>query len=155
MTAHTILLRQTLAIAGRAMQKGNLPFGCLLAAPDGSILEEGENTVVTENNAIAHCEINLLQQLAGKYSPDYLQQCTVYASTEPCPMCTAGIFWAGIGRLLFALSKEQYHHISGTVNPAHLMEMSAAELLLRGGRKVTVLGPLLEEEALIFYKSCL
>jgi tRNA(Arg) A34 adenosine deaminase TadA len=92
MIDHSILLRQALAVAKRSKEKGNLPFGCLLAGPDGTILEEGENTVVTSANAIAHCEINLLQQLGGKYSPEYLQQCSIYASTEPCPMCAVGIF---------------------------------------------------------------
>jgi hypothetical protein len=56
---------------------------------------------------------------------------------------------------VYALSKEGYHQIAGTVNPAHLMHMPAAALLSRGGRKVTVLGPLLEEAAAAFYKDYL
>ena len=154
MADHIVFLQQALVVAGRSLEKGNLPFGCILVSPYGNILAEGENTVLTSNDAIAHCEINLVQQLKGKYSPEFLQQCIVYASTEPCAMCAGAIFWTGIGTIVYALSKEQYHQISGTVNPAHVLNMKAEELLSRGGRKVTVLGPLLEEEATAFYNSC-
>jgi tRNA(Arg) A34 adenosine deaminase TadA len=133
MPDHLHFLEKAFAVAKRSMDKGNLPFGCLLTGPDNTILIEGENTVVTDNDAIAHCEINLVHQLKGKYEPDFLQQCTVYATTEPCPMCAGAIFWSGIGNLVYALSKETFHHIAGTQNPAHILDMKAEELLHRGG----------------------
>ena len=105
MKTDTAFLRESLQVDLRSHQKGNLPFGCILVDEMGNIIEEGENTVVTDVNSIAHCEINLENKLAGKYSIHFLQSCTVYASTEPCPMCSAAIFWSGIGRLVFALGK--------------------------------------------------
>lgn len=149
------LLRAALEVARRSFQAGNLPFGCLLADPEGIILAEGENTVLTDSDSIAHCEINLVHQFAGKYDPGFLEHCSVYASTEPCPMCTGAIFWSGIGRIVFALSKEAYHAISGTTDPAYVFDISAEKLLSFGKRKVHVSGPLLEEEASQFYKQCL
>jgi len=154
MTTHTIFLQKALAVAKRSLENGNLPFGCILVSAEGNVLAEGENTVLTSNDAIAHCEINLVQQLKGKYSPEFLQGCSVYASTEPCAMCAGAIFWAGIGIVVYALNKEAYHQISGTSNPAHMLNMKAATLLSHGGRKVRVLGPLLEEEAAVFYSTC-
>ena len=132
---------------------GNLPFGCLLADKNGTIIEEAENSVVSDKDSIAHCEINLVHQLAGKYDESFLQECTLYASTEPCPMCTGAIFWSGIGKIVFALSKNGYHAIAGTTNPAHIFDLSADTLLQYGGRKVIVSGPLMEKEASIFYKE--
>lgn len=149
------LLRAALEVARRSLEKGNLPFGCILADGEGNVLEEGENTVVTDKDSIAHCEINLVHQLAGKYESLYLQDCTLYASTEPCPMCTGAVFWSGIGRIVFALSKEAYHSIAGTINPAHLFEISTEELLSFGKRKVKVAGPLLEEESTHLYRRWL
>lgn len=149
------LLRAALEVARRSLEKGNLPFGCILADSNGKIIAEGENTVVTDNDSIAHCEINLVHQLAGKYDGDYLQGCSLYASTEPCPMCAGAIFWSGIGRIVFALSKEDYHSIAGTVNPAHLFDVSAEKLLSFGKRQVTVAGPLLEKETKELYKKWL
>jgi tRNA(Arg) A34 adenosine deaminase TadA len=146
-------LRESLKIAALSLHNGNLPFGCILVDAAGNIIKEAENTVVTDNNAIAHCEVNLVNRLASKYPEDFLQTCTVYASTEPCPMCAAAIFWSGIGRIVFALGKDKYRETAGTTNPSHLLELSAEDVLSKGGRKVKVEGPLLEEEAISFYKN--
>ncbi len=151
----TDLLQASLLIAKRSQENGNLPFGCLLADKDGTIIEEAENSVLSDNDSIAHCEINLVHQLAGKYDESFLQECTLYASTEPCPMCTGAIFWSGIGKLVFALSKNGYHAIAGTANPAHIFDLSSDTLLQYGGRKVIVSGPLMEKEAGLFYKELL
>jgi len=148
---HQYYLQKSLDVAKLSMDKGNLPFGCILIGPEGDVLIEGENTVVTDNDAIAHCEINLVHQLKGKFELDFLHQCTVYASTEPCPMCAAAIFWSGIGRIVFALGKEGYHSIAQTSNPAHIMNLKAEEILRSGGRRVDIIGPLLEEEAKLLY----
>ena len=148
-------LKKALEVAERSMHKGNLPFGCILVDAKGDIIEEGENTVLTSKDNIAHCEINLVHQLAGRYDWDYLNQCTVYASTEPCPMCTAAIFWSGIGKIVFALSKEGFHAIANTTNPDHLFDLSSKALLEHGGRKVEVTGPLMEEETKAVYTKWL
>jgi tRNA(Arg) A34 adenosine deaminase TadA len=83
------LLRAALDLGGRSLLHGNLPFGCLLADEVGNVLETVRNTVVTGKDNIAHCEINLVHQLAGKYDGTFLSSCTLYAGTEPCPMCTS------------------------------------------------------------------
>ncbi|MEO5684140.1 MAG: nucleoside deaminase [Chitinophagaceae bacterium] len=147
------LLWIALEIGRQSQQNGNLPFGCLLADEAGNVLERGENTVITSNDSIAHCEINLVHQLAGKYEAVFLNSCTLYAGTEPCPMCTAAIFWSGIGRVVYALSKQGYHEVVGTDNPAWIFHMPVKELLGYGGRKILVAGPLLEEEGKQFYKD--
>lgn len=86
------LLYAALDVANASRLRGDLPFGCLLADEKGTILLKGENTVITDNDPIAHCEINLVHQLARKFNSDYLMHCTMYASTEPCPMCTGAVF---------------------------------------------------------------
>ncbi len=147
------LLYAALKVADASRIKGNLPFGCLLADEEGNILLEAGNTVITDQDAIAHCEINLVHRLAGKYERNFLARCTIYASTEPCPMCTAAVFWSAVGRLVFALSKQVYHSIAKTSDPAYFFDMPSKELLRFGGRKVEVIGPLLEEEAKILYRK--
>jgi|SRR5882672_6803390 len=149
------LLYRSLEVAKLSSQKGNLPFGCLLADNEGRILLEAENAVITGMDSIAHCEINLVHQLAGKYETDFLNHCTVYASTEPCPMCAGAIFWSGIGRLVYAMSKETFHQLAGTQDPAHFFDIPAKELITYGRRKVEVIGPLLENEASVIYRELL
>lgn len=151
MNSPAFYLKKTFEVAERSLQKGNLPFGCILVEESGIIIEEGENTVVASGDSLGHCEINLIHKLAGRYEWSYLNNCTVFASTEPCPMCTAAIFWGGIGHIVYALSKEGYHAIAGTTNPDHLFNLSSRKLLEYAGRKITVAGPLMEEEAKILY----
>jgi tRNA(Arg) A34 adenosine deaminase TadA len=153
MSNDIVYLKKAFTVAETSYKNGNLPFGCILVNTEGIIIEEGENLVITSNNNIAHCEIVLINKLAGKYERDYLGKCTIYATTEPCPMCSAAIFWSGIGKLVYALSKEGYHHVANTSNPDYLFDMSSKELLAHGGRKVEVAGPIMEEEAKIIYKQ--
>lgn len=145
-------LQRALALAKESTEQGNLPFGCLLADNAGSILEEAGNTVNTDRNPIAHCELNLVQQMAGKYKAGFLENCTIYCSVEPCPMCTGAIYWSGIGRIVFALDTNTYNAIS-QVEPAAMFEIPCQVIVEKGGRKVEVIGPALHKEAAAFYRS--
>ena len=147
--------RAALEVARRSIEKGNLPFGCILVDESGHIIQEGENTVVTSRDRIAHCEINLVHQLAGKFEESFLKECTVYASTEPCPMCTAAIFWSGIGTIAFALSKKSFNAIAASLNPSHSFHIPPEELLCHGKPEVKVVGPTIEEEAIALYRKWL
>lgn len=147
-------LQRSLALAKESTAKGNLPFGCLLVDSTGSILEEAGNTVSTDKNPIAHCELNLVQQMAGKYTASFLQNCTIYCSVEPCPMCAGAIYWSGIGRVVFALDTNTYNAI-GQVDTAALFEIPCQEIVEKGGRKVEVVGPAFHKEAVEFYRSLL
>jgi tRNA(adenine34) deaminase len=153
MTDHQYFLRKALEVAKRSMDKGNLPFGCIMTGPDDIILLEGENTVITDEDRIAHCEINLIHQLNSQVELHFLENCTLYASTEPCAMCAGAIYWSGIGTVVYALSKGTYHKIAGTSDPAHILKVSAKDLFDHGERQVAVLGPLLEEEAAACYEK--
>jgi tRNA(Arg) A34 adenosine deaminase TadA len=145
--------RKALEVAQHSLEKGNLPFGCILVSDNGEILLEGENTVITDNDLIAHCEINLVHAFSGRYTFEFLNTCTVYASTEPCPMCSAALFWSGVGRLVYAVSKEGYKKASGDIDPKYDFPVSSRELLAKAGRKVSVEGPVLEKEGIEFYSA--
>lgn len=149
------LLRRTLELAELSLLEGNLPFGCLLADKEGNTLLEEVNTVITAKDPIGHCEINLVHTLKDQFTAEELSECMLYASTEPCPMCAAAVFWSGIGHIAFALDKDQYHEIAGTTHPAHIMDLKAQDLLQYGRRKVYIIGPLLEKEAIAFYQPCM
>jgi len=153
MTDHSYFLRKALEVAKRSMDKGNLPFGCIMTGPDDVILLEGENTVITDENLIAHCEINLIHQLSSRIEPHFLDSCTLYASIEPCAMCAGAIFWSGIGTVVYALDRDDYHTIAGTCDPAHRLHVPARDVFHRGGREMVVLGPLLKEEAAACYEK--
>ena len=90
------LVRRAIAVAARARANGNHPFGALLAGPDGKVLAEAENQVVSERDPTRHAELVLVSDVARRWSSDVLAGSTLYTSTEPCAMCAGAIYWAGI-----------------------------------------------------------
>ena len=141
-------LRATFALTRRAQARGDEPFGAVLVDAAGDLLLEADNTMVTARDVTGHAETNLVRLASGRFGADVLSGCTLYASTEPCVMCAGAIYWSGIGRLVFGLSNARlYGELRGADAQAQGLLMSSREVLAKGGRKVEVAGPLLEDEA--------
>ena len=104
-------------LAKESQKKGNLPYGCILVSKDGTVLLKGENTINTDQDCLAHAEINLIREAYKVYDHDFLKTCTIYTSDEPYPMRSAAIYWSGLGKLTFGLSKGEYYNIVGRDNP--------------------------------------
>ena len=138
-------LRLAIDVARRARAHGNHPFGALLTDGQGNVLLEAENTVITESDCTGHAELNLMRLASRQYTFDELSRCTLYTSTEPCPMCSGSIFWGGVGRVVYALSEEGLYSMTG--DSPHKLLLACREVFARGGRPIEVLGPALEEEA--------
>lgn len=141
-------IRLSFEVAQKARDKGNHPFGAILVGEQGQVLLTAENTVVTERDCTGHAETNLMRDASRRYAREFLANCTVYASTEPCPMCSAAIFWGNVRRIVFGLSTESLNEIVGA-ETAEVMDIPAREVLSRGRKQVEVLGPCLEEEGKI------
>ena len=147
MSEHEDFLREAIAVADSAVAHGNSPFGALLVK-DGQVLLRAENSVVGDNDPTAHAELNLIRMAGAAYSPDVLAGCTLYASTEPCPMCAAAIGWSGIRTVVYACSAEQM----GTVGDAGF-DLTCRDVISRAHHAVTVIGPMLEEEAMRAHRA--
>jgi tRNA(Arg) A34 adenosine deaminase TadA len=139
------LLRESIELARLAREHGNHPFGSLLADAEGRVLLRAENTVLTASDCTGHAETNLMRMASQTFSAEQLATCTLYTSTEPCPMCAGAIFWGNVGRVVFALSEEGLYALTGD-SPDKLL-LSCREVFARAGRPVEVEGPALEEEA--------
>jgi tRNA(Arg) A34 adenosine deaminase TadA len=148
-----INLRKSFEAARISREKGNHPFGAVLADEDGTILLEGENNVVTGEDITGHAETNLVREACRKFDPEFLSKCTLYASTEPCPMCAGAIYWSGVGKVVYGLSQEEFYAniLGGTEEDGFIL--SCKEILAHGSRKVPVIGPLLEEDAATVHKG--
>ena len=106
-------MREVFAIARRARAHGNRPFGALLVAGNGAVLAAAENSQMTDEQVLAHAEMNLLHRAVKDFTPDVLASSTLYTSAEPCAMCAGAIFWSGVSRLVFGLSGDRLHELSG------------------------------------------
>ncbi|MET0555879.1 MAG: nucleoside deaminase [Vicinamibacteria bacterium] len=138
-------LRRAIELARLARAHGNHPFGSLLVGASGEVLAEHENVVVTERDDTGHPELTLVRWAGTHLAPAERAAATVYTSCEHCPMCAAATYWAGIGRIVFALSAAQFAEMLPPDAPR--LKMNARELFARGNRRVSVEGPCLELEA--------
>ena len=145
LSVHEAHMREVFAVARRARAHGNRPFGALLVAGNGAVLAAAENSQVTDEQVFAHAEMNLLRRAVQQFTPDVLATSTLYTSAEPCAMCAGAIFWSGISRLVYGLSGDRLHQMSG-FSPQMLVA-SARDVLARTGRQVEIIGPIFEAEA--------
>ncbi|MFJ9780502.1 nucleoside deaminase [Amycolatopsis sp. NPDC101161] len=103
------LLRRAIELAREAREEhGNPPFGSLLADADGNILAEDRNTSLSDNDITAHPELKLARWAAQNLAPEAAATTTMFTSTQPCGMCTGAIERSGLGRVVYALSSEQF-----------------------------------------------
>lgn len=144
-------LRQAFAIAAQARQRGDGPFGALLVDDRGHVLLSAGNTVETERDCTGHAETNLVRDAFRRFDAVTLAGCTLYASAEPCAMCAAAIFWSGIGRVVFGLSSPRIYAMDSD-SPQQL-HLRCADVLAAGRRRVEVIGPLIEEEAVRVFEG--
>ncbi len=151
MTTNEEFIRLAIEVAKDSKANGNLPFGCVLVDGAGEMILKAGNTINSDNDCLAHAEINLIREASGQYDTAFLKECTIYTSDEPCPMCTSAIYWSGIGQLVYGLSKAKYYKIVGRDNPDWVFEMPCRDLLNKGKRMVKVIGPLLENEASLLH----
>lgn len=139
------LLRRAFDLARRARAHGNEPFGAVLADAEGAVLAEAQNTISIDRDVTAHAEMNLVRVVARGVAPEVLRESTIYASTEPCAMCTGAIFWSGIGRVVYGLSSPRLYSIFGGAE--NCMPQRCGEVLSTCGRSTVVEGPCIENEA--------
>ncbi|MCW6506775.1 nucleoside deaminase [Lichenifustis flavocetrariae] len=143
-----VFLRQAFAVARRARDRGDHPFGCLLVNQDGIVLMEQENGYRAEDRDMtAHAERLLATRASKEWRPAELAGCTLYTSAEPCAMCAGAIYWAGIGRVVFGQSERDLKAQTGDHDENPTLDLPCRDVFATGQRQVQVVGPLLAEEA--------
>jgi len=84
--------------------RGGGPFGCVIVK-DGNIVAEGYNRVTATNDPTAHAEVTAIRNACQKLNSFQLDDCIIYTSCEPCPMCLGAIYWARPKAVYYANTK--------------------------------------------------
>jgi tRNA(Arg) A34 adenosine deaminase TadA len=134
-------IRRAIELSAQAVQHGNHPFGALLVK-DNRVILEAENTIFTAHDVTNHAEMNLVRLAVKQYDADFLAECALYTSTEPCAMCTGAIYWAGVGSVAFACSAERLAYFAGNE-----LSISCRTIFSTGTHEILVIGPIHESEA--------
>ena len=138
-------LRRANEVARRAMSLGRHPFGAILVAPDGETVLAEQGNVDTVN----HAESVLARTAVQNYSADYLWQCTLVTTVEPCAMCAGTQYWAHIGRLVYGMTEARLLELTGNHDENPTMALPCREVFARGQKAVEVIGPVAAVEEAI------
>jgi len=144
-------LREAFRLAGMARARGDRPFSAVIVAEDGTTLAEGLSTQgMGGGGTLAHSEMNACQAVIAAGIPRAaLRRATIYSSGEPCAMCSAAIFYTGIGRVVFGLSAAAILHLRNAQPHTAGLTLSCRAVLDSAAEKVEVIGPCLEREGAV------
>lgn len=119
-------MRRAIEISRREMlENGAAPFGAVVVR-EGVIVGEGCNHVVNRHDPTSHGEVEAIRDAGRNLGTWNLSGCDLYTTCEPCEMCVAAMFWAGIDKVYYANSLTDAEEMGFDLAP--LTEMVRADL---------------------------
>jgi guanine deaminase len=87
------------------VERGGGPFAALVVR-EGRIVSSGVNSVAEDNDPTAHAEVKAIRSAAQMLGRFKLNDCVLYTTCEPCPMCLGAVYWSGIPTVFYGNSRE-------------------------------------------------
>ena len=141
-------LRHCIELSRQARAAGQHPFAAIVVDESGQILSEAQNrSRPPDGDPTQHAELIAASRAAKLFPPERLAKATLYTSAEPCCMCAGAIYWANIGRVVYALSEHRLLRLTGANPENPTFSLPCREVFARAQRHVEIVGPLLEDEA--------
>lgn len=98
-------MREAVSAAAEGVARGDGgPFGAVVVR-EGQILVRAWNRVIREQDPTAHAEVNAIREACRLLGRFHLEDCDLYASCEPCPMCLGAIYWARLRTVFYAADR--------------------------------------------------
>ena len=109
-------MRLALQQAQEAFDVGEVPVGCVIADAEGRIIGAGRNRREETHRADAHAEIEAIGQACAALGTWRLDDCTLYVTLEPCPMCAGAIINARIGTVVYGAKEPNFGSCGSVIN---------------------------------------
>jgi tRNA(adenine34) deaminase len=113
---HQKWMNYALKLAQAAGDAGEVPVGAVIIDSTGKLLAEGENRKERDKDPTAHAEILALKTAARTLQNWHLNECTLYVTLEPCPMCAGAIVQARLGLLVYGVDDTKTGAIRTVIN---------------------------------------
>lgn len=99
-------MRLALAEAQQAFEENEVPVGAVIVARN-QVIARGHNLCERLHDFTAHAEMQAFTAASEYLGGKHLDQCTLYVTLEPCPMCAGAAFWTRVGRIVYGASDEK------------------------------------------------
>ena len=107
-----LFMKEALTLAREAAAEGEVPVGCVITR-GSEIVGRGRNRREKDKNALAHAEIEAINDACKNLGGWRLWECTLYVTLEPCPMCAGAIINARIPRVVYGASDAKCGAVRG------------------------------------------
>ncbi len=108
-------MQEALALAKQAAENGEVPVGAVIVC-DGEIVGRGQNRREYGKNALAHAELEAINEACKNLGGWRLWKCDMYVTLEPCPMCTGAIINSRIRKLVYGASDNKAGSCGSVIN---------------------------------------
>ncbi len=123
-------------------EKSETPFGAVIVK-DNEIVERAGNTVESDADPTCHAEVNVLRKLTTRLKTAALESgYTLYSTCEPCAMCAATCFWAGISEIVYGAGASDFED---DYNP-NMINMSCEEIIAKSPASIKIISGILKAE---------
>ena len=112
---HEAYMRQALLLAREAAEAGEVPVGCVIVR-GGQVVGRGRNRREEKRSALSHAETEAIRQANAALGSWRLEDCALYVTLEPCPMCAGAILNARVGRVWFGARDPAFGACGGVTN---------------------------------------
>ena len=109
--------------ARKAGAIGETPIGCVIVR-EGKIYARGYNRRMTDKNTLSHAELTAIRKACRKFGDWRLEDCTLYVTLEPCPMCAGAIVQARIPKVVFGCRNPKAGSAGSCVDLLHVQSFN-------------------------------
>ncbi|MDD4184735.1 MAG: tRNA adenosine(34) deaminase TadA [Candidatus Izemoplasmatales bacterium] len=109
------LMKAALLEARKAGAKGEVPIGAVIVK-DGKIIARGHNEREQKQSVLAHAELVAIKKAEKKLGTWRLEDCTLYVTIEPCPMCAGAIIQSRIARVVYGAKEPKFGAHTSIIN---------------------------------------
>ena len=113
--AREFYMAQALALAREAAAAGEVPVGCVIVR-DGAVVGRGRNRREERQSAASHAEMEAIAQANERLGTWRLDECELYVTLEPCPMCAGAILNARVRRVWYGARDSAFGACGGVTN---------------------------------------
>ena len=146
-TKHNYFMSKAIELAKKGVDSNaGGPFGAVVVK-NGEIVAEGYNKVTSNNDPTAHAEVVAIRNACKKLNSFQLEDCIIYTSCEPCPMCLGAIYWARPQKVYYACTRNDASHIN--FDDQFIYNEISKEI---NGRQIPFIN-LMRKEALTVFKN--
>ncbi|WP_437682305.1 nucleoside deaminase [Sorangium sp. So ce131] len=148
--SHVAFMERAIAIARKAREAGEPPFGALVVGPGGEVVAEATDEVNTRRDFTWHAEVGAVRGACAALGPD-LTGCTLYTTVEPCPMCFTSAWLARVSRVVFGCTMREVTAATGGAQRE--LAVSAEWMNANSGAPLELVGGVLADRCLALFSN--